>query len=304
MSEFGSANNQNDPSLINKDLIKDSTSQTFMEDVVKTSQTVPVIVDFWGPNCAPCAQLTPALEQAVRDAKGAVRLVKINTQDCPDLASQFRIQSVPTVYAFVNGQPVDGFAGAMPESDLKKFVAKLSGEQDGLDEILELANQQREEGNPQAAADLYSQIMSQDPENPDAIGGLMKCYIEIGELETAQQALTKMPPEIANHAAILSAKAALDLALKAGDSGDLDQLISDVQNNPTNYDKRFELAIALNASNKQAEAVDELITILKHNMQWNEGAARSQLLEFFEAWGPKDKNTIDGRRKLSSLLFA
>ncbi len=314
MSEFGhqsgknrsnqQGSNQNDPSLIKSDLIKDSTTQTFMEDVIAESQKVPVIVDFWAPNCTPCAQLTPALEAAVREAGGTVKLVKINTQACPDLAAQFRIQSVPTVYAFKDGQPVDGFQGAMPESELKKFVKKLSGAIEGMAEIIAEADEKREQGEAQLAADLYSQVLSQDPQNPDAIGGLMKCYIDIGELETAQQALTMMPKEIENHPAIISAKAALDLALKSGDTGDLAELISESQANPGNHEKRFELAIAYNANNKQAEAVDELIAILRHNMQWNDGAARAQLLEFFEAWGPKDPNTIEGRKKLSSLLFA
>lgn len=304
VSEFGIGTNQNDPSLIKTDLIKDSTTKTFMEDVVAESQKVPVIVDFWAPNCAPCAQLTPALEAAVREEAGAVKLVKINTHECPDLAAQFRIQSVPTIYVFKDGQPIDGFAGAMPESEVKKFVKKLSGAAEGMAAIIDEANEKREAGDAQLAADLYSQILAQDPQNPDAIGGLMKCYIDIGEIETAQQALTMMPKEIENHAAITSAKAALDLALKSGDTGDLSGLIAEVQATPENHEKRFELAIAYNANNKQAEAVNELITILKHNMQWNDGAARTQLLEFFDAWGPKDENTIEGRKKLSSLLFA
>lgn len=309
VSEFGQwsnkqSSNPSDPSLVSKDLIKDSTTATFMEDVIAESQNVPVIVDFWAPNCAPCAQLTPSLENLVKEQKGKVKLVKINTQTSPDLAAQFRIQSVPTVYAFKDGQPVDGFAGAMPESELKNFIKKLTGDADALSEIIAAADEKREAGEAQMAADLYSQILTQDPKNPNAIAGLMKCYIDIGELEPAEQALTMMPKEIENHPAIKSAKAALDLALKSGDSGDLDNLIRDCQNNPDNLDKKFELAIAYNANNKREEAVDELISILRKNMQWNEGAAKTQLLEFFDAWGPKDENTVEGRKKLSSLLFA
>ena len=309
MSEFGQwSNNQpsnpSDPSTVSKDLIKDTTTATFMEDVIAESQKVPVIVDFWAPNCAPCAQLTPALESLVREAKGKVKLVKINTHASPDLAAQFRIQSVPTVYAFKDGQPVDGFAGAMPESELKSFIKKLTGDADALAEIISAANEKREAGEAQMAADLYSQILSQDPKNPDAIAGLMKCYIDIGELEPAEQAVSMMPKEIENHPAIISAKAALDLALKSEDTGDLGKLIADSQSDPDNLNKKFDLAIAYNANNKREEAVDELISILRKNMQWNEGAAKTQLLEFFEAWGPKDQNSVEGRKKLSSLLFA
>ncbi len=311
MSDFGATNNPtgdlSGQLTDQQSLIKDGTTNAFMEDVIKASSTTPVIVDFWAPGCAPCAQLTPALEDAVKAAKGAVRLVKINTETNPELAAQFQIRSVPTVYAFKNGQPVDGFAGAMPESELKKFIAKLGGENPDLKQYIEQAEALLTAGDPEQAAAIYTQILNQDPEHPEAIGGMMKCYIESGDLQTATQALSMMPETISQHPAILSAKAALDLAEKAGSVGadsNLDEMISEVAQNPDDYEKRFNLAIAYNSNNRQNEAVDELITILKKQSEWNDGAAKTQLLEFFEAWGPKDPAAIQGRKKLSALLFA
>lgn len=285
-------------------LIKDTTTATFMEDVIHASKECPVIVDFWAPNCAPCAQLTPALEDAVRAANGAVKLVKINLQENQQLAAQFQVQSVPTVFAIKNGQPVDAFAGVMPANELKTFIKNLTGDSNALNEALEAGDEKLRNNEPEAAAEIYTAILQQDPEHPEAIGGLIKCYIKVGEIETAKAMIEGMTDDMVKHSAIASAMAALDLAEKASDTGPIDELAAKVAAEPKNHQLRFDLAIAQNAANKRQEAVEELITILRQNIEWNEGAARSQLLEFFEAWGPKEPATIKGRRDLASLLFA
>lgn len=300
MSEQSAVNNLQSGTA----LIKDGTTATFMEDVINASKDCPVIVDFWAPNCAPCAQLTPALEAAVKEAKGAVKLVKINTQEHPQLAAQFQVQSVPTVFAVKDGRPVDAFAGVMPTSELKSFIQNLTGDSEALNEALELADEKLRTGEPEAAADLYTQILQQDPEQTEAIGGLIKCYIKVGEVETAKAMIEGMEDEMKSHSAIASAIAALDLAEKAGDTGPIDELEQKLSQDPGNHQLRFDLAIAHNAHNHREQAVEELITILTKNMEWNDGAAKAQLLEFFEAWGAKDPATIAGRRKLASLLFA
>lgn len=285
------------------DLIKDGSTATFMSDVIEASSKCPVIVDFWSPGCAPCAQLTPMLESAVKAANGAIKLVKVNVQENPELAAQFQVQSVPTVYAVQNGQPVDGFAGAMPESQLKKFIKKLSGGKHDFSEELAQAEQTLANGESDQATALYSQILSEDPENADALGGLIKCYIATGELDAAKEVLDSLEDELAKHSAIKSAQTALDLAEKTGDAGDLSELINAVSAAPNDHQKRFDLAMAYAASGQRQDAMEGLITILQTQMNWNEGAAKSQLLEFFEAWGPKDAATIEGRKQLASLLF-
>ncbi len=288
----------------NAALIKDATTATFMKDVIEASINTPVIVDFWAPNSAACAQLTPALEAAVANAGGTVRLVKINLEENRDLAAQFQVQSVPTVYAIKNGQPVDAFAGVMPEAEIKQFIKTLTGDNSALNETLELAAEKLSQNDAQGAAELYAGLLQKEPQHPEALGGLIKCYIEAGELETARETLDMLEDELQAHSAITSAATALDLAEKAGDTGNIEELRLALEKDPGNHQTRFELALASNARNRREEAADELITILQKDMQWNEGAARSQLLEFFEAWGAKDPATIAGRRKLASLLFA
>lgn len=285
-------------------LIKDATTATFMKDVIEASIEAPVIVDFWAPNSAACAQLTPALEAAVTAANGAVRLVKINLEENRDLAAQFQVQSIPTVYAIKNGQPVDAFAGVMPEAEIKQFIKGLTGDNDKLNETLELAAEKLSQNDAQGAAELYAGILQQDPQHPEALGGLIKCYIEAGELETARETIDMLEDELQAHSAIASAATALDLAEKAGDTGNIEELKLALEADPADHTTRFELALANNARNRRDDAVEALISILQKDMQWNDGAARSQLLEFFEAWGAKDPATIAGRRKLASLLFA
>lgn len=308
MTDLGKPNSH-DPHALNElgaqnqGLIKDGTTQSFMADVIEQSKHVPVIVDFWAPNCAPCAQLTPALEAEVNAANGNVKLVKINTQANPDLAAQFRIQSVPTVYIFKDGQPIDGFAGAMPQSEIKKLIQNLSGENEQLAEALAIGNEHLENNDAQSAAEVFAHLLTIDPENPEAIAGLIKCYIKVGDLDIAAQTLDAVTVQLSTSPAILSAKAALELAQKANDTGDLEELVSAVNNDPKNFDKRYELAIAFNAKNRHNDALEQLITILQQNREWNEGKARTQLLELFEAWGPKNPATVAGRRQLSSLLF-
>ncbi len=300
MSEHNALNDQ---ILGTEGLIKDGDTSTFMQDVVQASTQCPVIVDFWAPGSAACAQLTPLLETAVKAAKGAVKLVKINLQDNPDLAAQFQVQNVPTVYALKNGQPVDGFAGPMPENELKNFIQKLTGQDGQIAEQIEQANEHLNKGDAQAAVDIFAAILREDPQQPDALGGLIKCYIQAGDLTAAQETLDMLDEELLAHDAIQSAKTALELTQKGGDAGDIAQLAQTLTNNPDDHATRFDLALAQAAKNNRADAVEELITILKKNLKWNEDAARTQLLEFFEAWGPTDPNTIEGRKQLTSLLF-
>ena len=286
-----------------QDLIKDVTTANFMTDVIQASTDTPIIVDFWAPSSAACAQLTSQLESLVQAAKGAVKLAKVNLQENPELAGQLQVQAVPTIYAFQNGRPVDGFAGAMPEADLKKFVQKLTGNNEAVAEQLELANAHLTKGEAQAAVDIFALILRDDPQNPDALGGLIKCYIEVGDIDTAKETLEMLDDELLQQAPIQSAKTALELAEKTDQAGDVSELIAALETNPEDHQQRFDLALALAAKNDREGVVEQLITIMRKNVNWNEGAARTQLLEFFEAWGPTDENTISGRKQLASLLF-
>jgi putative thioredoxin len=286
------------------DLIKDTTTQTFVADVINASRKVPVIVDFWAPWCGPCKQLTPILEKLVKAAKGTVRLVKMNTDEYPDVAAQLGVQSIPAVFAFKNGQPVDGFMGALPESQVRAFIQRVAGSAEGGEAGLEDAQAAFAAGDVSGAAAQFAAILQADPENADAIGGLAKCYIQTGDLDRAEQTLALVPPAKQTSDSYRSARAALDLAKKAGTKSDIKGLEQAVAADPRDWDSRFKLAIALNAKGQRRGAMDHLFEIVRKDRAWNDDAARKQLVEFFDAWGPKDPLTLEGRQRLSSLLFA
>jgi len=286
------------------DLIKETTTHTFVADVIEASRKVPVIVDFWAPWCGPCRQLTPVLEKVVKAARGAVRLVKMNIDEHPEVAGQLGVQSIPAVFAFKNGQPVDGFMGALPESQVKAFVQRLVGPGANEEPGIEEAKAAFDAGDMGGAAAQYAAIMQGDPENVEAIAGLAKCYIATGDFGQAQQTLALVPPAKQTAEAYLGAKAALELARKAGPKPDIAALERAVSADPRDWDARFKLAIALNAKGQRQQAMDHLFEIVRKDRAWNDDAARKQLIELFEAWGAKDPMTQAGRQRLSSLLFA
>jgi len=287
------------------DLIKDTTTRDFMRDVVEASREVPVLVDFWAPWCGPCRQLTPMLEKAVRAAKGAIRLVKLNIDEHPQIPGQMGVQSIPAVFAFQDGRPVDGFMGALPESRINAFIARLIGD-DAADNTadLEAAEAALAEGDVNNAAQLFGQVVQQDRENAQALAGLVKCYVKTGDLTRAEQTLALVPPAKADSGPVTSARAALELARKAPSPGEIDALRAKLDADPNDAQARFDLALALNAKGDRIGAAEELLTLVARHRNWNDDAARKQLVQLFEAWGANDPATIAGRQRLSSLLFA
>ncbi len=290
------------------DLIKNGSTATFMADVIDGSKDQAVIVDFWAPWCGPCKQLGPALEKAVKDARGAVKLVKINVDENQELAAQMRIQSIPAVYAFKGGRPVDGFVGALPDSQVKQFVGKLAGGAAGpspIEEALAVAKEAIAAGDQEQADDIYEQILQHEADNAEALAGLIKSAIARKDLAAAKQRLSKVPPAAASHAEIQAARAALELA-EAGNKaqGELGELEARLNANPEDHQARLDLASALFASGERERAVDELLDLVKRARDWNEQAARKQLVKFFEAMGHADPLTVDARKRLSSILFS
>jgi putative thioredoxin len=287
------------------DLIKNTTTKDFLRDVIEASREVPVLVDFWAPWCGPCRQLTPILEKAVRAAKGAVRLVKLNIDEQPQIPGQMGVQSIPAVFAFQDGRPVDGFMGALPESRVNDFIARLIGDSAGDTAAdLEAAEAALSAGDVNSAAQLFGEVLQKDRENAQALAGLAKCYIKTGDLARAEQTLALVPPVKADSSPVASARAALELARKTPAAGDIETLRAKLAADPKDPQARFDLALALNAKGDRSGALDELLAVVAKNRGWNDDAARKQLLQLFDAWGPADPSTIAGRQRLSSLLFA
>ena len=287
-------------------LIKDTTTQTFMADVIQESMKQPVLVDFWAEWCGPCKQLTPVIEKVVKAAKGKVKLVKMDIDKYPQIAGQLGVQSIPAVFAFSKGQPVDAFMGALPEGQIKAFIDKVAGPggPSELDEALAEAEALLEAGDAVTASQIFAQVFEEDGENLKAIAGLVRCAVTLGEFEQAKATLTLTPKGKENDPIIASARAALELAEQAGSVGDLAALQRAVEADPKNHQARFDLALGLAGAGNRAEAVDQLLDIARRDRKWNEDGARKQLVQFFEAWGPMDEHTISGRRRLSSILFS
>ncbi len=288
------------------DLIKDTTTAGFRQDVLAESTKQPVLVDFWAPWCGPCKQLTPVLEKAVKAAGGKVKLVKMNIDEHPQIAGQLGVQSIPAVFAFQRGQPVDGFMGALPEGQVKGFIERLVGPlgPSAAEDLMAEAAALAEEGDTGGAAELYAAVLSQDPENTAALAALAKLHVEIGDLEGAKRFLAMAPAAKANDAAIAGVRAAIELAEQAASLGDLADLQRRVETDPKDHQARFDLALGLNARGRREDAMNHLLEIVRRDRNWNEDGARKQLVQFFEAWGPMDEMTIAGRRRLSSVLFA
>jgi putative thioredoxin len=289
--------------------VKDSNIENFAADVLQTSQEVPVIVDFWAPWCGPCKTLGPLLEKAVEGAKGAVRMVKINIDENPEIAQQLRIQSIPTVYAFKNGQPVDGFMGAIPESQIAIFIQNLTGEagnEADIEGALAMAAQAMENGDIGAAAQVFGQILQEEPGHPKAVAGLAKCYLVSGDLERAKQTLGLVRPDGASDEAIRSVEAELALKETAAttENSETEKLLARVHADPADLQARYDLALALDGTGDRDGAIDHLLDIIKRDRKWNEEAARKHLLTLFEAMGPTDPRTADARRRLSTILFS
>jgi putative thioredoxin len=287
-------------------LVKETTTQGFVKDVIEESKRQPVLVDFWAEWCGPCKQLTPVLEKVVRAAKGKVKLAKMDIDKHPAIPGQMGIQSIPAVIAFVNGQPVDGFMGALPEGQVTAFIERITKDRIGGEgqDLLKAADDALAAGDAAGAAELYAQVLAEDAANVPALAGLARAQVSTGALEDARQTLARVPEAKRNEASVTAARSALDVAEQAKSVGPLGELEQKVAADPADHQARFDLALALNAAGEREKAADHLLDIVKRDRKWNEDGARKQLVQLFEAWGPTDEATVNGRRKLSSVLFA
>jgi len=288
-------------------LVVDTTTQGFMKDVIEASRAQPVLVDFWAPWCGPCKQLTPIIEKVVRAAKGKVKLAKMNIDQHPAIPGQLGIQSIPAVIAFVNGQPVDGFMGALPESQVTGFIERLIKDKVGgneEEELLKSGEAALAEKDFAGAAEVFAHILSENSSSIPALAGLARSHVGAGNLEQAKRTLDLVPEAKHNDPAYLAARAAIELAEQASNVGPIAELEAKVAANPADHQARFDLAVALNARGNRAAATDHLLEIVKRDRKWNDDGARKQLVQLFDAWGASDEATISGRRRLSSILFA
>jgi putative thioredoxin len=286
------------------DVIKDSSTAGFVKDVIEASKAALVLVDFWASWCNPCKQLTPLLEKVVRSYGGKVRLVKINTDEHPAIASQLRVKSLPTVYAFRDGQPLDGFMGAQPESAIRALIDRLLDAEADIAAVLAAAAEALEAGDLQGAAGAFAAVLQEDQQNAEALAGLAKCYLRSGDSARAAQTIALVPPDKRDHPAVAGVIAQLELAKLAGGADRRTELELRLTADPRDHQARFDLAVALAARGQKAEALEHLLEIVRRDRKWNEEAARKQLVQLFEAWGPKDDLTVQGRRRLASLLFS
>lgn len=295
-----------DTPQVDANLIKEATEASFMADVIEASQTVPVIVDFWATWCGPCKTLGPMLEAAVTAAKGKVRMVKVDVDQNQRIAGQLRIQSIPTVYAFWQGQPVDGFQGAVPASELKAFVERVSAlaGDGGLAEAIQAAEDMLTEGAATDAAETFAAILGEEPENAAAYAGLVRAHLALGDPDQAEALIAAAPAPVAKSKDLDAARAQLELARQAANAGPEAELRAAVEADPNDHQARFDLAAALLAAGDQKEAVDELLELFRRDREWNDGAARTQLFTIFEALKPQDPIVLAGRRRLSSMIFA
>jgi putative thioredoxin len=287
-------------------LIKETTTQTFVKDVIEESKRQPVLIDFWAPWCGPCKQLTPILEKVVRAAKGKVKLVKMNIDEHPAIPGQMGIQSIPAVIAFVNGQPADGFMGALPEAQVTAFIERLTKDKIGgaAQDLLKEAEAMLAGGDPAGAAEVYAELLAEEPGNVAALAGLARCYFETGAADKAKQTLATVPEAKRNDPAVAAVRSQIELAEQAATLGPIAELEKKVAANPLDHQARYDLALAFNAKGQRAEALDQLIEIVRRDRKWNDDGARKQLVQLFEAWGPTDEATVAGRKRLSSVLFA